>query len=239
MRTLPGRSTARVNECLKEGLFDEIYKNVDRVTCVLGTKPMFKESPSQTIEHAKELIETTRTTYKIKHIELFKVPVHVDNRCRGKYTRFQRKIIKYNKELDELAKNDQNLCVIEFDFTKTMLRWDDLHPNPDSVEHLTKILKEPALNERKEENNKIIVPDNSVQSVTVMSRGVHEVHKITPSVWLDMYRSGQWMSFDGFVEWQTSCWLVSPLTSCSCLVGVKQYACKHSVGLAIVFNMYQ
>ncbi|CAF1058575.1 unnamed protein product, partial [Didymodactylos carnosus] len=63
------------------------------------------------------------------------------------------KIIKYNKKLDELAKNDLDLCVIEFDLTKTMLRWDDLHPNPDGVEHLTKILKEQTLNERKEENN--------------------------------------------------------------------------------------
>ncbi|CAF1049969.1 unnamed protein product [Didymodactylos carnosus] len=33
---------------------------------------------------------------------------------------------------------------------------------------------------------------------------------ITTSVWLDLYRSGQWASFDDFV---TFCWLVSPLTS--------------------------
>ncbi|CAF1257398.1 unnamed protein product, partial [Didymodactylos carnosus] len=62
---------------------------------------------------------------------------------------------------------------------------------------------------------------------------------ITTSVWLDLYRSGQWASFDDFVAWQTSCWLVSPLTSCTCPIGLKQYTCKHSVGLGIVFSMYQ
>jgi hypothetical protein len=32
---------------------------------------------------------------------------------------------------------------------------------------------------------------------------------------------------------------VSPLTSCTCAIGLKEYRCKHSVGLAILFNMYQ
>ncbi|CAF4650268.1 unnamed protein product, partial [Didymodactylos carnosus] len=36
-----------------------------------------------------------------------------------------------------------------------------------------------------------------------------------------------------------SCWLVAPLQSCSCPVGMKQYSCKHSVGLAILFNLHQ
>ncbi|CAF1614919.1 unnamed protein product, partial [Didymodactylos carnosus] len=43
---------------------------------------------------------------------------------------------------------------------------------------------------------------------------------ITSSVWLDLYPSGQWASFDDFAPWQTSCWLVSPLTSCTCPIGL-------------------
>ena len=46
-------------------------------------------------------------------------------------------------------------------------------------------------------------------------------------------------SYEEFVTWQISCWLVSPHTSCTCPIGLKQYKCKHSVGLAIIFNMYQ
>ncbi|CAF0820996.1 unnamed protein product [Didymodactylos carnosus] len=46
-------------------------------------------------------------------------------------------------------------------------------------------------------------------------------------------------SFNDFLVWQQSCWLVAPLQSCSCPVGMKQYSCKHSVGLAILFNLYQ
>ncbi|CAF5133063.1 unnamed protein product, partial [Rotaria sp. Silwood1] len=62
---------------------------------------------------------------------------------------------------------------------------------------------------------------------------------ITTSRWLELYQSGQWGSFEEFTAWQKSCWLVSPLTSCTCPIGLKQYTCKHSVGLAIMFNMYQ
>jgi hypothetical protein len=39
--------------------------------------------------------------------------------------------------------------------------------------------------------------------------------------------------------WQQSCWIVVPLESCTCPVGLKVYSCKHSVGLAIKFNLYQ
>ncbi|CAF0818891.1 unnamed protein product [Rotaria sordida] len=39
--------------------------------------------------------------------------------------------------------------------------------------------------------------------------------------------------------WQRSCWLVVPLQSCSCPIGIKEYSCKHSVGLAIIFNTHQ
>ncbi|CAF1586594.1 unnamed protein product [Didymodactylos carnosus] len=63
-------------------------------------------------------------------------------------------------------------------------------------------------------------------------------HK-TPSTWLDLYRSRQWLTFNDFLIWQQSCWLVAPLKSCSCPIGMKQYSCKHSVGLAILFNLYQ
>ncbi|CAF4616030.1 unnamed protein product [Didymodactylos carnosus] len=63
--------------------------------------------------------------------------------------------------------------------------------------------------------------------------------RITPSVWLDIYRSRQWLTFNDFLVWQQSCCLVAPLQSCSCPVGMKQYSCKHSVGLAILFNLYQ
>ncbi|CAF1644174.1 unnamed protein product, partial [Didymodactylos carnosus] len=58
---------------------------------------------------------------------------------------------------------------------------------------------------------------------------------ITPWAWSDIYRSRQWLTFNDFLVWQQSCWLVAPLQSCSCPVGMKQYSCKHSVGLAILF----
>ena len=45
--------------------------------------------------------------------------------------------------------------------------------------------------------------------------------------------------FDDFLLWQRSCWLVVPLESCTCPVGLKVYPCQHSVGLAIVLNLYQ
>ena len=57
--------------------------------------------------------------------------------------------------------------------------------------------------------------------------------------WLEIYKSGQWTTFDEFPAWKSSCWLVSPLSSCTCPKGLKEYLCKHSVGLAIVLNIYQ
>ncbi|CAF1448070.1 unnamed protein product, partial [Didymodactylos carnosus] len=62
---------------------------------------------------------------------------------------------------------------------------------------------------------------------------------ITPVVWLQMYQLQQWKSFDEFVMWQKSCWSVSPLNSCTCPSSRKLYSCKHSVGLAILFKIYE
>jgi hypothetical protein len=62
---------------------------------------------------------------------------------------------------------------------------------------------------------------------------------MTTSAWLDIYQSSQWASFDDYAAWKSSCWLVSPLTFCTCPIGLKEYRCEHSVGLAILFNMYQ
>ena len=59
------------------------------------------------------------------------------------------------------------------------------------------------------------------------------------SRWLEQYHSNQWATFEEFTKWQASCWLVSPLTSCTCPLGLKQYTCKHSVVLGIIFNTYQ
>ena len=39
--------------------------------------------------------------------------------------------------------------------------------------------------------------------------------------------------------WQKSCWLIVPLESCTCPIRLKVYSCKHSVGLEILFNLYQ
>ena len=58
-------------------------------------------------------------------------------------------------------------------------------------------------------------------------------------MWLHLYKSGQWISFDHFVAWKTSCWMVSSFGCCTCPVGLKQYRCKHSIGLAIMFNVYK
>ena len=62
---------------------------------------------------------------------------------------------------------------------------------------------------------------------------------ISTSIWLHLYKSGQWISFDKYVARKTSCWMVSPHGSCTCPVGLKQYRCKHSIGLAIMFNVYK
>ena len=59
------------------------------------------------------------------------------------------------------------------------------------------------------------------------------------STWLNIYISRHWLSFNDFLLWQQSCWIVVPLQSCTCPVGLKIYTCKHSVGLGIVFNLYQ
>ncbi|CAF3014822.1 unnamed protein product [Rotaria socialis] len=31
----------------------------------------------------------------------------------------------------------------------------------------------------------------------------------------------------------------APLGCCTCPIGMKEYRCKHSIGLAIIFNMYK
>jgi hypothetical protein len=55
----------------------------------------------------------------------------------------------------------------------------------------------------------------------------------------DIYISRYWLTFNDFLVWQRSCWLVVPLTSFICPVGLKVYSCKHAVGLAILLNLYQ
>ncbi|CAF0787059.1 unnamed protein product [Rotaria sordida] len=62
---------------------------------------------------------------------------------------------------------------------------------------------------------------------------------MTLSTWLDIYHSRRWLKFNDFLIWQRSCWLVVPLQSGSCPIDIKEYSCKHSVGLAIIFNTYQ
>ena len=62
---------------------------------------------------------------------------------------------------------------------------------------------------------------------------------MTTSMWLGIYKSSQWSSFDDYAALKSSCWLVSPLTFCTCPIGLKEYRCRHSVGLAILFNMYK
>ena len=59
---------------------------------------------------------------------------------------------------------------------------------------------------------------------------------ITPAVWLQIYEPQQWASFDEFVIWLKSCWLVSQLNSCTCPNGLKYYICKHSIGLSMMLN---
>ncbi len=63
--------------------------------------------------------------------------------------------------------------------------------------------------------------------------------QISPQSWLDIYISRRWLTFNDFLVWQQSCWLVVPLESCTCPIGLKVYSCKHSVGLAIIFNLFQ
>ena len=65
------------------------------------------------------------------------------------------------------------------------------------------------------------------------------VAQMSSSAWLDIYISRHWLSFNDFLVWQRSCWIVVPLQACTCPVGLKIYTCKHSVGLGIVFNLYQ
>ena len=60
---------------------------------------------------------------------------------------------------------------------------------------------------------------------------------ITTSRWLEQYHSSRWATFEEFTKWQTSCWLVSLLTLCTCPIGLKQYTCKHSVGLGIMYQV--
>ena len=64
-------------------------------------------------------------------------------------------------------------------------------------------------------------------------------NQIAPSTWLNIYLARSWLTFDDFLIWLQSCWIVVPLESCTCPIGLKMYACKHSVGLAIKFNLYQ
>ena len=62
---------------------------------------------------------------------------------------------------------------------------------------------------------------------------------IPPVVWLQMYQSQQWSSFDNFIMWLRSCYIVAPLNSCTCPSGMKSYICKHSLGLAMLFKKYE
>ena len=46
-------------------------------------------------------------------------------------------------------------------------------------------------------------------------------------------------SFDDFIIWLKSCYIVTPLNSCTGPSGMKLYVCKHSLGFAMLFNRYQ
>jgi hypothetical protein len=54
-----------------------------------------------------------------------------------------------------------------------------------------------------------------------------------------MYQSQQWTSFDNFIMWLKSYYIVSPLNSCTCPISMKLYICKHSLGLAMLFKTYE
>ncbi|CAF2642268.1 unnamed protein product [Rotaria sp. Silwood2] len=62
---------------------------------------------------------------------------------------------------------------------------------------------------------------------------------ITPAMWLQIYQMQQWQTFNDFIIWLKSCYLVSPLHSCTCPKGMKLYICKHSFGSAMIFNMHE
>jgi len=62
---------------------------------------------------------------------------------------------------------------------------------------------------------------------------------ITPAIWLQIYQIQPWKSFDEYVIWLKSCYIVAPMNSCTCPNGMKHYICKHSVGLAMLLNVYQ
>ncbi|CAF4878583.1 unnamed protein product [Rotaria socialis] len=62
---------------------------------------------------------------------------------------------------------------------------------------------------------------------------------IAPAMWLQMYQMQQWQTFNDFIIWLKSYYLVSPLHSCTCPNGMKLYICKHSFGLAMIFNIYK
>ncbi|CAF3910915.1 unnamed protein product [Rotaria sp. Silwood2] len=85
----------------------------------------------------------------------------------------------------------------------------------------------------------ITTPFATVTDIT-SEMELHAYQCVMPtSTWLDLYKSSKWTSFDHYVAWKSSCWMVSPLSSCTYPVGLKQYRCKHSIGLAMMFNIYK
>jgi hypothetical protein len=68
-----------------------------------------------------------------------------------------------------------------------------------------------------------------------ISRRSAHLYKIRQDIHISRY----WPTLNDFLMWQRYCWLVVPLTSCTCPFGLKVYSCKHTVGLAILFNLYR
>jgi hypothetical protein len=63
--------------------------------------------------------------------------------------------------------------------------------------------------------------------------------KIAPWTWLNVYLARQSLTFDDFLVWLQSCWIVVRLESCTYPVAMRVYSCRYSVSLAIKFNLYQ
>ncbi|CAF4700173.1 unnamed protein product [Rotaria sp. Silwood1] len=60
-------------------------------------------------------------------------------------------------------------------------------------------------------------------------------------LWVQLYRSISWNSYDEFIDWLNSARLLdfSHLTSplfCSCKYDLKEYSCIHSLGLLIMWG---
>ena len=71
----------------------------------------------------------------------------------------------------------------------------------------------------------------------IVSSFISSITRAT-AIWLQSYQNQEWTSFNQFGIYLKSCYIVSPLNSCTCSMAIKHYICKHSLGLAILFQMY-